>query len=149
MTSQTVNVSADLLTVRLYMRPAEATSGRVMDGAWWPRSGDPAAELSFMIPVLDQWRDEVMMVSLSAGGWLRCPTRLRVEDRDLRLHWLGLYRDLLIATAVSSRQVRLLVIPPATGECVAMSAVTIALDPNNHAPAPGILARAIYQRFWA
>jgi hypothetical protein len=149
MTSQTLDAAFDSRTTRLYMRPTEATSGPVMDGAWWPRSGDPAAELSLMIPVLDEWRDEVMMLSLSVGGWNRRPIRLRVEDRDLRLHWLGFYRDLLIATAMSSRQVKLLVIPPATRECVAMDAVTIALDPTNHAPAPGILARAIYQRLYA
>jgi hypothetical protein len=100
-----------------------------------------------MIPILNGWRDQVTMLSLSTGVWDRHPIRLNVEDRLIPLHWLGRYQDLVIATCVSFQQINLLVIPLVATDRVAAAAMTIALDPTNHAPPPGILARAAIQRF--
>jgi Family of unknown function (DUF5994) len=113
-----------------------------MDGAWWPRSDDPAVELVRLFPVLDRWRDLIKTAALSTGGWLTCPTHLKIKNRDIKLTWLRLYRDLLIATCTDHHQIRLLVIPPTVSNQVAADATTIALDPANHASASGIMARA-------
>ena len=40
--------------VRLWMRPNTAARGHV-DGAWWPRSPDPAAEFPGLVLVMSSW----------------------------------------------------------------------------------------------
>jgi hypothetical protein len=136
MTGQHLDPWPTLHTVRLCLRPAHDARGPLLDGGWWPRSRDPSGELTALIPVLDAWRDQVMRVSLSAGGWHAHPAQLRLDDRVVRIGWLDLYHNLLLATYFNGRQIRLLVIP--TG-------MTIALDPANYTQPSGILRAAAAQ----
>ncbi len=146
MNAQILDLLPRRATVRLCLRPMDAGPGPTLDGGWWPRSHDPVSELGLLIPLLDRWRDQVRALSLSVAGWHAHPIRLVIEGRPIPLNWLGFYHDLLIATCVDHRQVRLLVIPLNTSGPVAEDAMTTALDPTNHAPPPGILARAIAHR---
>jgi hypothetical protein len=130
------------IAVRLCLRPAAARAGPVLDGGWWPRTHEPIRELTSLLPVVRGWCGQLRVVSLSVAGWDDRPLHLVLDGQPVPLHWLGLYRDLLIATCVDHRQVRLLVIPPDTGQTVADTAMAIALDPDNHAAPPLILARA-------
>jgi hypothetical protein len=146
MNGQVLDLLPRPTAVRLYLRPMDAGPGPTLDGGWWPRSRDPVGELGLLIPLLNRWRDRVRALSLSVGGWDAHPIRLTCEDCPVALNWLGFYHDLLIATCVDNRQVRLLVVPLDTSGPIADDAMTIALDPTNHAPPPGILARAIAHR---
>jgi hypothetical protein len=143
MSSHDSTFSSHPTAVRLRLRPIDNTSGALLDGGWWPRSREPVAELKLLIPAMDRWRNQIMSVSLSHAGWDSHPIRLRLNDRWIPLHWLGLYHDLLIGTYTDRRQVRLLVIPPDTREPDAATAMAAALDPANETPPLGILARRV------
>jgi hypothetical protein len=130
------------LTARLCLRPAHDAPGRLLDGGWWPRSGDPAGELTTLVAVLDGSRDQVMTVSLSVGGGMATPARLRLDDRVVQIGWLRLYHHLLLATYLDGRRIRLLVIPAKTHDPVAAAAMTMVLDPANHTQPSGILRAA-------
>src|ERR1700739_2190822 len=41
----------------------------VLDGGWWPRSADPAAELPGLISAIDDRRGRVTRVMLGPAGW--------------------------------------------------------------------------------
>jgi hypothetical protein len=142
MTGQHLVPSPQPLTARLCLRPAHDAPGGLLDGGWWPRSGAPSGELTTLIPVLDSWRDQVMAVSLSIGGWHGHPAQLRLDDRVVRIGWLRLYHHLLLATYLDGGRIRLLVIPAKTHDPVAAAAMTMALDPANHTQPSGILRAA-------
>src|SRR5579863_5291801 len=76
---------------RLRLQPA--LPGRtLLDGGWWPRSADPAAELPGLILALDQRHGPVTHVMLGRASWdASRPRRLHVDDpagsRTVRLGW--------------------------------------------------------------
>jgi hypothetical protein len=112
-----------------------------LDGVWWPRSSRPLDELTALVAVLEAPRDRVVKFMLSTAGWRSFPQVLPLQGRLIPVFWLGLYRDLLIAR-LTGRQLSLMVVPPDTTPAVAATATQIALDPSNHTPSPGVLARA-------
>ena len=120
---------------------ADGPLGRQFDGVWWPRSGRPLDELSALVAVLEASRDRVVQLMLSTSGWRGLPRVLPLQGRVIPVCWLGLYHDLLIAR-LTGRQLSLMVVPPDTTSAVAATAMEIALDPSNHTPSPGVLARA-------
>ncbi len=133
-------IAATLARLRL---AAVADSGHQgqLDGAWWPRSSRPLDELTALVAVLEAPRDRVVKFMLSTAGWRGFPQVLPLPGRVIPVCWLGLYHDLLIAR-LTGRQLSLMVVPPDTTSAVAASATQIALDPSNHTPSPGVLARA-------
>ena len=45
-------------------------SGRtLLDGGWWPRSADPAAELPGLISVLDERHGSITRIMLGTADW--------------------------------------------------------------------------------
>ena len=125
---------------------ADGPLGRQFDGVWWPRSGRPLDELSALVAVLEASRDRVVQLMLSTSGWRGLPRVLPLQGRAIPVFWLGLYRDLLIARLTGQPPLSLMVVPPDTALPVAATAMEIALDPSNHTPAPGVLARAHQRR---
>lgn len=129
---------------RLRLQPAP-TAHTLLDGGWWPRSADPAAELPGLILTLDQRHGPVTHVMLGRAGWdASRPRRLRVDgpagNRTVRLGWYAtMPAGLLTATARAGRT-DLLTIPPHTSQPAAQAAMDQAAQPSNRTHTPALLA---------
>lgn len=112
-----------------------------LDGAWWPRSGDPLAELPALIRAIQASRGHLGHVMLPAAGWDSTPSRLTVDGRLVRVAWFTSGPAGLLTTICHNRsRVDLLVLPPETTAAAAKTAMTMAADPANALRAPEILA---------
>jgi hypothetical protein len=94
---------------------APPTSGSRLDGAWWPSTRDPAAELVALLPAAgSHLGGPVRRVSLNLEAWgPDRPGRLRAGGALVRLGW---FHTLDPATVTLGRgsddRVTLLVLPP-------------------------------------
>jgi Family of unknown function (DUF5994) len=128
-------------TPRLRWCPSQPR--RHLDGAWWPRSTDPVAELPGLILAIGQYRGRITRVMLGDAGWDSHPLRLAVEGRVIRLGWFtSMPSGLLTAICRDNDRVDLLVIPPATEAAAAEAAMDLAADATNVLRTPQILEAA-------
>jgi hypothetical protein len=120
----------------------EVRSGRaVLDGGWWPRSADPAAELPGLVLALGERYGQIRQLMLNNRAWDNRFRRLAVGARVVRVGWFAsLDPALAIATTEHGDQLDLLVVPPRTTEAAAHRAMAQAADPTNVMRAPAILA---------
>ncbi|TDD87694.1 DUF5994 family protein [Actinomadura rubrisoli] len=139
-------------TPRLRLRPAASPGAArtVLDGAWWPRSADPSAELPGLILALqdhgpiDDHRP-VTHVLLRVDDWESRPRRLRIDGpadtRVVRLSWFdSLPAGLLTAIHADGRRVDLFTVPVSTTHAEAETAMELASQPANHLHTPDLLA---------
>lgn len=125
---------------RLRLEP-ERSRRTLLDGGWWPRSGDPAAEFPGLIRVIDDSRGLVSRLMLGPAGWDSQPRRLSAAGRVIRLGWFpGQPPGLLTVFCGSNDRVDLLVVPPGTAEADAMAAMELAASAARVIHAPDILA---------
>ncbi|GAA4732226.1 DUF5994 family protein [Phytohabitans rumicis] len=126
-------------TPRLRM---ESTGSRrtLLDGAWWPRSTDPVAELPGLILAIDKLRGPVTRLVLAAAGWDSHPRRLGVNGRVLRLgYFTSQPVSLLTAICGTNERIDLLVVPPRTATGTADAAMVLAAATTNKVHAQHIL----------
>ena len=130
---------------RLLLQPDHGGPA-LLDGGWWPRSADPAAELPGLILALDERHGRITRVLLGTAGWdASRPRRLRVDgpagSRVVRLGWFATMPVGLL-TAISARDERtdLVTIPAHTSERDARAAMGQAVQAGNRDHAPAILA---------
>src|SRR5436190_5846382 len=129
---------------RLRLQP-DLPAGTLLDGGWWPRSTDPAAELPGLILAIDQRHGPVTQIMLGRTGWdANRPGRLRVDgpagSRVVRLGWFEtMPAGLLIATARAGRT-DLLTVPPHASQPAARAAMGQAAQAGNRTPAPDLPA---------
>ncbi|WP_131739675.1 DUF5994 family protein [Actinomadura roseirufa] len=137
---------------RLRLRP-EASPGSArtaLDGAWWPRSTNPAAELPGLILALqdhgpiDDHRP-ITHVLLRVADWDDRPRRLRIDGPDdaqvVRLSWFdSLPAGLLTAIHADGRRVDLFTVPASRTQAEAEAAMELASHPANHLHTPDLLA---------
>ena len=71
--------------LRLRLRPKAPTTGYV-DGAWWPRSRDLAAELPALLAVLAVRLGEIPRVSYNLSEWDTAPRHIAVDGVRVRLN---------------------------------------------------------------
>jgi hypothetical protein len=71
--------------LRLAAQPAHGRQPRAIDGAWWPRSYDLAAELPALLAELPPDCGEITSVTVSSAIWPAGPARILVADRPVRL----------------------------------------------------------------
>ncbi|ATL70162.1 DUF5994 family protein [Nocardia terpenica] len=71
-------------TPRLRMRP-RVDRDEYLDGAWWPRSADLAAELPDLLAVLAVQLGPVRRVVYDRASWSRTPRQLIIADRAIPL----------------------------------------------------------------
>jgi hypothetical protein len=122
-------------------------SGRtLLDGGWWPRSADPAAELPGLISALDERHGRITRVMLGTADWdASRPKRLSIGSpparRLVKLGWFDTMPGGLL-TVISSKGERsdLVTIPPRTSEQAAWAAMQQAAEAGNREHAPAILA---------
>ncbi|TDE36795.1 DUF5994 family protein [Actinomadura sp. 6K520] len=139
-------------TPRLRLR-AEALPGSArtaLDGAWWPRSTDPVAELPGLILALQDHgpidgRRPITHVMLRIDDWDGRPRRLRVDGpagtRVVRLSWFdSLPSGLLTAIHAGGRRVDLFTVPVSTPHAEAEASMELASHPRNQIHTPGLLA---------
>ncbi|HZR53394.1 MAG TPA: DUF5994 family protein [Streptosporangiaceae bacterium] len=63
---------------------AALSRGTLLDGAWWPRSADPAAELPALITALEGRCGRVTRLMLGPAGWDSQPRRLAAAGRVVK-----------------------------------------------------------------
>jgi hypothetical protein len=129
---------------RLRLQP-DLSARTLLDGGWWPRSTDPAAELPGLILAIDERHGPVTQIMLGSADWHASrPVRLRVDgpagSRTVRLGWYEtMPAGLLTATARAGRT-DLLTVPPQTSEAAAWAAMDQAAQAGNRTHAPALLA---------
>ncbi|MFI6261861.1 DUF5994 family protein [Micromonospora sp. NPDC051006] len=120
---------------------ATARGRTVLDGGWWPRSWDPAAELPGLLVALTERHGRIRNVVLNLRTWDDRFRRLTVGSDVVRFGWFdSLDPAVLVATTDRDTQIDLLVVPPSTPAAAAERAMAIAADPANLRRAPDILA---------
>jgi hypothetical protein len=129
---------------RLRLQP-DLSARTLLDGGWWPRSADPAAELPGLILAIEERHGPITRIMLGRAGWdASRPRRLRVDgpagSRVVRLGWFEtMPAGLLTATARTGRT-DLLTVPPHTGEPAARAAMDQAAQAGNRTRTPALLA---------
>jgi hypothetical protein len=131
--------------LRLRLQPDRSGRGP-LDGGWWPRSADPAAELPGLILALDKQHDRVARVMLGTADWdASRPRRVRVGGtaggRVVRVGWFAsMPAGLLTAIFASGQRTDLVTIPLRAGERDAAAAMEQAATAGNLQQAPAIVA---------
>jgi Family of unknown function (DUF5994) len=116
---------------RLVFAPSPTALG-VVDGSWWPRTRDPAAELPALIVAVTDRLGMVDRIALSADAWDARPQGITtVGQQVVRLDWSGAWDAHTIrVTGGGSSHLDLLVIPPDTATVLALACLAIAAGQN-------------------
>jgi hypothetical protein len=124
------------------MQPTGSTR-TLLDGGWWPRSTDPAAELPGLVLAIDALHGPVTRLALSGPDWGAHPRRLVVAGRVLRLgYFTSQPTALLTARCDNGDRLDLLVVPPDTASATADAAMVLAATATNLIHAEHLLAAA-------
>ena len=124
---------------RLSLKPSSSAGG-VLDGAWWPRSTDPAIELAALIEEFGAQRTPVRGIALRRAVWDSAPRRIRLASgRKVAVDWLRTGDVSMIRIIDTNYQrIDLLVIPVDTTPAIAELALTMATDGHDpHITATG------------
>ena len=101
-------------TPRLRLKPKALPTGYV-DGAWWPRSDDLAAELPDLLAVLSVRLGQISNMSYLGREWANTPARVIVGGCAVRLEAYRRHpQNTVEILGVSGTSIMLLVVPPAT-----------------------------------
>ena len=113
-------------TPRLRLRPRADVSGYV-DGAWWPRTQDLAAELPGLFTALRPRLGPVWRVVYDPTGWLPSARHLQLGSHRIRLdpYPFELFNTMYVC-GVHGIVIVLEVIPSTTGGTVANTALAAA-----------------------
>lgn len=128
-------------TPRLQME-ATGSYRTLLDGAWWPRSTDPVAELPGLVLAIDTLRGPVTRLVLAAAGWDPHPRRLGIAGRVLRLGYFTSQPVSLLTAICGNDRIDLLVVPPDTAAGMAEAAMMLAATTSNLVHAQHILLAA-------
>ncbi|MFB4299170.1 DUF5994 family protein [Actinomadura sp. NTSP31] len=124
---------------RLRFAPGDAGRG-VMDGGWWPRSRDAAAELPELVIALVERLGMVTRLTIDFDDWDHVPLRITVLDREIRVGWLPHLDRMVAVTCGRAEPVLLLVVPPETTRSCAEEALAKAAAGTGDALPAEILA---------
>jgi hypothetical protein len=126
--------------VRLRVKPA-ATAGRSVDGAWWPRSHDPAAEFPELVLAMSSWVGPVRCVVYHPDDWNTAAPELMVEGWLVSLVGSALLQEHAVAVVgPGQRRMSLLVVPPNTPGSIARAVLRQATGPGTMGAVEEILA---------
>jgi hypothetical protein len=117
-----------------------------LDGAWWPRSRDIAAELPSLVAELTEHLGPVTRVGLDAGAWEGLPTRLTVDDRVVHIDSYPVGDDTVLVTRGDQDHFSFLVVPPGTDPVPAAWLMAAASDPDEMSTASRLLEEAARMR---
>lgn len=127
-------------TLRLRLKPEVPTRGFV-DGAWWPRSRDLAAELPALLAVLAIRLGRIERVVYNLATWQPAARRLTIEDYVVRLEgFRSQHADTVTAVGQGRQRLTLLVVPPETSQASAHHTMRTAALRDNADSAETLLA---------
>jgi len=113
---------------RLRLKADTTTPTGEVDGGWWPRSADLAAELPDLFSALVPQIGPVERVSYHLGDWNPAPRKIRFDGAVVRLggyHW---QRAATLDVLTGRRTLTLRVVPPDTAPDAAQDALTAAAE---------------------
>jgi hypothetical protein len=117
--------------VRLRLKPAAPSSGHV-DGSWWPRSRDLAAELPTLLAAVAARVGSTERVSYHLGDWGPVGRSVDLDGGfAVRLSGFRFQHPDTIDVLGPQRRITLLVIPPETSPLTADAALAAGAHPDN------------------
>ncbi|WP_459180815.1 DUF5994 family protein [Streptomyces sp.] len=127
--------------LRVRLAPVGVKPGR-LDGAWWPRSRDLAAELPSLVDALDPRWGRITHVSVNSALWPVVPRKVPATGHVVRVGWFNpeLDRHGLLLLSYTVGRWDLLVIPPEAGPAAADRLMTAAADPHGILTASALMA---------
>jgi uncharacterized protein DUF5994 len=122
-------------SARLSLKPKGCVRG-ALDGAWWPRSTDPAIELTALVEAV---AGSVRRIALNMAGWDKAPRRiLHDSGGKIAVDWFRISSVHLVRiVGTDDQRIDLLLIPVDTEEVTAKRALAMATeghDPDIDAP---------------
>jgi hypothetical protein len=125
---------------RVEMKSAGAALGYV-DGAWWPRSTDPAAEFPGLVRALHGSVGQVSRVAYNLDVWAPVHNKLTVDRHVVRCEGFHtMNQHTVTAIGADSRRVTLFVVDPSTPDRVARAALSSAAGQHSTATVEDLLA---------
>jgi hypothetical protein len=119
------------LAARLSMKSAAPTTGYV-DGAWWPRSRDLAAELPALLATLTARSGSGVRVAYNLTAWDTAARRVEIDGNIVRLEGFRSQDEQVVSVSRPDQQrISLLVIPPETPRATALRALMTASQRGN------------------
>ncbi|MFF3391017.1 DUF5994 family protein [Streptomyces sp. NPDC002669] len=119
------------LPARLSLTPETTLAGR-LDGAWWPRSRDLAAELPPLADALQERWGRITRVLVNPGHWPVVPHKVAVTGHVLHVGWFTEQDpDKIILLSYTTGRCDLLVIPPETEPASAARLMAAAARPGS------------------
>ncbi|MGW2817414.1 DUF5994 family protein [Streptomyces sp. NPDC001415] len=125
-------------TALLRLETTQSREG-LLDGAWWPRSRDIAAELPALVSALTEHLGPITRVGLDATAWNEIPTRLVIGDRVVHLDSFPVGDDTVLITRGHNDHFALLVVPPHASVEAARTAMARAVRADNTTQAAQLL----------
>jgi hypothetical protein len=102
--------------------PESFTSHGVPNGAWWPRTRDPAAELPALVAAVADRLGVVRRIALNADAWDFWPRRLLIRGGSaIRLDWCAGGAHTVRLTGGDASHLDLLAIPFDTAMVLALT----------------------------
>ncbi|MEV8431622.1 DUF5994 family protein [Streptomyces sp. HUAS 31] len=134
-------------SLRLSLAPA-GPAPALLDGAWWPRSGDLGAELPSLAAVLDPLWGRITRVTVNPTHWPVVPRKVPVAGHIVKVGWFLSEQDPHELLLLSYRTGRwnLLVVPPQTTPVSAAWLMAAASDPLGTSTASGLMEEAARRR---
>ncbi|MFI1505198.1 DUF5994 family protein [Streptomyces sp. NPDC020597] len=128
---------------RLSLAPVGAAPA-LLDGAWWPRSRDLAAELPILTAVLDPLWGRITRVTVNPTQWPVLPRKVPVAGHVVKVGWFLAEQDTHELLLLSYRTGRwnLLVVPPWTDPVMASWLMAAASDPRGTSTASRLMEEA-------
>lgn len=124
---------------RLTVKSEVGSSGHV-DGGWWPRSRNLAAELPGLLSELAGRLGRIERVSYNLTAWGAVTRKLVVGGSVVRLGGYRSQHPDTIDVISGRRLITILVVPPEASTELAQHALTAATDPDNAGPIDELLA---------
>ncbi|HTK64700.1 MAG TPA: DUF5994 family protein [Pseudonocardia sp.] len=120
----------DRADARLRLKPDGPITGYV-DGAWWPRSGDLAAEVPALAAAVGDRVGPVERVSYHFTDWVAECREIDVSGSRLRLGGFRMQHPHTVDVIGRNRRLTLLVIPPETAPEAAEEVLAKASQPGD------------------
>ncbi|MGW7538895.1 DUF5994 family protein [Amycolatopsis sp. NPDC054798] len=135
-----VVIGSPALGRRLRFKKQPAAKG-FFDGAWWPRSREPATEFRALAAALADRFGRVDRIGFNPGAWDRAPVPLAHGPDLVRLAaFFSLQQYTVVVIGPRIHHLTLLVIPPEASPAAAERALRSATEPDSTDAAHVILA---------
>lgn len=105
-----------------------------MNGGWWPRSRDPAAELPALATAVADRLGVVCRIALNTDAWNSWPHQIVIGGAKIRLDWCTGDAHTIRLTGSDAAHLDLLAIPPDTPTILALTCLARADRAMSQAP---------------